>query len=170
MNLLGLVGDSRAGKDTVADIIVKNLGYEKRSLASPIRSTLMYIFNDVRPDIVETVMTQGWDIAKAKHQESVSAMITLGQRMRDIDSGIWLKACTNAPYTDLVIPDVRQPNEADYILANGGELWKIERIGSKKLGMDGLLDDYEFAVTLQNSGTLEELETEVLEIMKERNE
>lgn len=167
--LIGIYGNSRVGKDSVASILGKNLGYEQRSLAAPIRSTLMYIFNSTRPDIVETVQSQGWDIAKAKHPDSVTAMISLGERMRLIDESIWLRAATNAPYTDLVIPDVRQPNEADYILSHGGELWKIERIGSKKLGMDGLLDEYEFSVTLQNNGSLEELETEVLKIMKERN-
>lgn len=167
--LIGVYGESRVGKDTCAAILVKNLGFEQRNLANPIRSTLMHIFNSVRPDIVETVLTQGWDITKAKHPEAVTSMISLGQKMRDINPDIWLDACMQTPYTDLVVPDVRQPNEADYILSHGGELWKIERIGSKKLGMDGLLDDYEFAVTLQNNGTLQELETEVLEIMKERN-
>lgn len=168
--LLGLVGDSRSGKDTLAGIFVKSLKYEQRNLANPIRSTLMHIFNSVRPDIVETVLTQGWDIAKAKHPESVTAMISLGQKMRDINPDIWLDACMKNEYTNLVVPDVRQPNEADYILSHGGELWKIERIGSKKLGMDGLLDEYEFAVTIQNNGTLAELEEEVLEIMNMKTE
>lgn len=166
--LVGLVGYSRAGKDSIAAVLVKNHTFEQRNLAWPIREILSDLFRDVRPDIIEAVENRGWDFVKAKYPESVSAMITLGQKMRDINPDIWLDGAFGEPFNRLVIPDVRQPNEAERIYKLGGELWRIHRSSSKKLGMDGLLDDYDFEVEIYNNGTLAELENVVNAIMNDR--
>lgn len=167
--IIGLYGPSRAGKDETAAVLVNHFEFEKRNFANPIRSILLKLFHYVRPDIADAVYSQGWDYVKARFPESVSAMIILGQAMRDdIDEDIWLNKLFKTPYTNIVIPDVRQPNEAERILELGGELWKINREGSKKLGMDGLLDKFEFSATIINNGTLLDLENTVLEIMKGR--
>lgn len=46
--LIGLVGVERSGKDTIADFLVKNYGFKKYSLASPIREIgkLMFGWSD----------------------------------------------------------------------------------------------------------------------------
>lgn len=172
--LIGLVGYSRAGKDTVAGVLVRNHGFEQRNLASPIRTVLakidpIYIEEDGEPrNLSEILRHENWDEIKKHFPESVDQMIALGQGMRDIDENIWLGACVKEPFENLVIADVRQPNEADFIYQHGGELWRIEREGSQKRGMDGLLDDYEFAVEIKNDLTLDWLESLVNIIMEGR--
>lgn len=174
--LIGLYGPSRAGKDTVAGVLVKDHDFEQRNLASPIRETLLKMDPMVQDEsgahIFFTLSSQveefGWDTVKAWYPESVSWMIALGQAMRDIDENIWLNACVGRPYDNLVIADVRQPNEYEYIVKNGGEVWKVEREGTKTLGMDGLLEGKEFTETINNNGTIMELGLIVKVIMGKR--
>lgn len=173
--LIGLYGPSRAGKDTVAGVLVKNHGFEQRNLASPIRSTLLKLDPLVWSEdqnqhltLSSQVEEFGWDTVKKWYPESVVWMIKLGQAMRDIDENIWLNACVGIPYGNLVIADVRQPNEYEYINEHGGEVWKIEREGTKILGMDGLLDGYYFDVKIANNDTVDLLEALVGAIMEKR--
>lgn len=166
--LVGLYGPSRAGKDTVAAVLVEKYGFEQRNFATPIRSALMNIFDLVAPQIAEDVRNHGWDYVKAKYPESVDAMIALGQDMRNISPDIWLNATIQVSYTDLVIPDVRQLNEADEIRARGGVIWKIERPSEQQnRGMDGLLDGkIRFDANIINDRTIGHLEDIVVEIME----
>lgn len=177
--LVGLVGNSRTGKDEIANILVKDFNFEKRNLANPIREILL----EINPPLIwvddEGIISQkplrsavvewGWDEVKRRFPWSVDAMIALGQSGRDlIDKDIWLNACVSKPFTDLVIADVRQVNEAEFILANGGELWKVERKNSQVRGMDGILDGWDFTATVDNNGTMEELEKMVGSILEGR--
>lgn len=172
--LIGLYGPSRAGKDTVAGVLVRNHGFEQRNLASPIRHVLsminpIYLNEEGYPIRLSPLLAEhDWDFIKKHFPESVDHMIALGQGMRDIDESVWLNACVKDSFDNLVIADVRQPNEADFIYNHGGELWKIEREGSQKRGMDGLLDDYDFSVEIKNDLTLDWLESLVNIIMEGR--
>ena len=69
-NTIGLVGYSQSGKDTVADILVKNYGYTRVAFADKIREFL-YGLNPMvacsptgyLQDLVNLV---GWDAAKQR--------------------------------------------------------------------------------------------------------
>lgn len=171
MTLIGVYGDSRCGKDTVASILVEHLGFEQRNMADPIRDTLLRINPDLVYDdedgyhvwdLKEYVTVSGWDKTKERFPETVDWMINLGQAMRDISPRIWLDACLAKPYNRLVIPDVRQPNEYDEIIRRGGVVWNVKRPGTVPRGMDRLLEDKHFDVTLYNNGTIEELTSYVI--------
>lgn len=172
--IVGLYGPSRAGKDTVALVLVRHHGFEQRNMATPIREVLVKINPPVELNedgytfLAEAVEELGWNGVKKWYPQTVEWMISLGQGMRDVDPGIWLNACVGKPFTDLVIADVRQPNEAEFILNQGGELWKVERAGSQIRGMDGILDDWDFAEHIDNNGTIEELVETVEMIMEGR--
>jgi len=64
------------------------------------------------------------------------------------------------------VSDIRQLNEFEAVKARGGEVWKINRPGVELRGMDGLLDHLEFDEYIDNDGTLEQLEAQVLDRMK----
>lgn len=171
MTLIGVYGDSRCGKDSVANILVEHLGFEKRNLADPIREALIAINPPLvmRDDIgvvvnplQKFVEDWGWNTTKEDYPETVDWMINLGQHMRTISPRIWLDACLAKPYSRLVIPDCRQPNEYDEIIRRGGVVWNVKRPGTVPRGMDRLLEDKHFDVTLYNSGTIEELTSYVI--------
>lgn len=164
MTLIGLYGDSRSGKDTVAEILQRDLFFEKRNMADSIRDALLAI-NPALPStehinpmsLKGAVHMWGWNGVKLHWPETVDWMINLGQAMRDIYPRIWLDACLLKPYRRLVIADVRQPNEYDEIIQRGGVVWNIKRRGTTPRGMDRLLEDKHFDVVLYNNGTVEDL-------------
>lgn len=158
MSIIGLTGHSRAGKDTVAGILVELYGYEQRVMADPIRQIL------VRMGLVckEDVQTHGWDWIKEHYPETVDWMIGLGQAARDvIDPEIWLAPVFRNVPPRLVISDVRQPNEVEAIRKAGGVIWKVIRPGTRPRAMDSLLDHYEFDCYIYNTRGLDALEPAV---------
>lgn len=170
--IIGLYGPSRCGKDSIAKILQDKYDYEWRQFAKNLRLVLEsinpYLSNGYK--YKETVETLGLDLMKESFPESVDYMIGLGQAVRDIiheDAWTW-RPLMDIP-ENMVISDVRQPNEAEKILDLGGQLWRIERpIGSKKRGMDGLLNHFAFDIVIYNTGTLADLETVIDAIMEEK--
>jgi hypothetical protein len=165
--IVGLTGISRSGKDSVAKILVEHHGYEWRSFAGNLRQILLQInpwlineHSQVR--YADAVRNYGLDYVKKNYPESVEYMISLGQSVRDVlGEDSWVDTILpkqgELRYKDLVISDVRQPNEYSRIKSYGGQVWRIIRKGTTPRGMDNLLDDHEFDATLFNNGTPEEL-------------
>lgn len=180
--LIGLNGVSRSGKDSVAAILVRKYGFQQVALATAIRQILLDL-NPLIEDDNGTIHTlQGlwhdnykdWDRIKAESRSSVDYMIGLGQSARDtIGEDVWLQAAF--PSMDyhpqdghIVVSDIRQPNEVEFLHRWGGELWKVERpeLGAAKRGMDDLLKGIRFDAQIVNDGTLGDLEDIVSLIME----
>lgn len=168
LKLLGLCGESRAGKDSVAAILSSDFGFKQKAMAEGIREILVGL-NPLLKDNEGTVWSLldlvddcngDWDLVKARSFESTELMIRLGQTCRDVlGETVWLNRVL--PPGDLkesiCISDVRQPNEYTAIKERGGQVWKIIRSGTEKRGMDGLLDHLEFDATIHNVGSLSDL-------------
>lgn len=184
--LIGLHSDrSRAGKDSVAGILVRKYGFRQVALADAIRKMLLEIdplveddnYNVKRLSDIHWELDGDWDKIKADCRESVDLMIALGQSARDIISeDVWLNAAfptmSYDPERDghIVISDIRQPNEVEFLYQWGGELWYVERPSlddSTKRGMDGLLKDAHFEARIVNDGTLASLEDKVSWIIEQ---
>lgn len=174
--LIGLHGPSRAGKDSVAGVLVRKYGYKQIALATAIRSLLLEL-NPLITDNNDEIHTLGglwhdcfkdWDVIKSESRESVELMIRLGQGARDIiGEDVWINAAFPGGFyfsTDgnVVVSDVRQPNEVEFIRRKGGELWYIDRPElTESRGMDGLLKGVQFDEIILNNGTLADLEETV---------
>lgn len=161
--IIGLHGESRVGKDSVAKILQKEEGYEWRSFASNLRAICLAInpyLTEIDMRLQPAVADYGWDWVKEYSYDSVEMMINLGQSARDLlDPDIWVTPVMQDLYpgSKVVISDVRQRNEAQAIKARGGQLWKIVRPGTVARGMDNLLDDYPFSLVIHNNGSLDDL-------------
>lgn len=175
--LIGLHGDSRSGKDETARVL-KPLGFERRAFGDRLREVLLYInpwlvgegeFGRDTYDpwrLADLVREAGWDAAKAEDFEVTEYMIRLGQGVRDlIHEDAWTWRIFDDRPANLVITDLRQPNEVTAIRERGGLLWKIIRPGTKPRGMDRLLEHVQFDATIHNDGTLEDLETTVKKVL-----
>jgi hypothetical protein len=179
--IIGLHGESRAGKDSVAQILVKNYWFTQKALATPIRNILLDLNPWLRDNFGDLVQLRwlyeecdgNWDMIKAKSKDSVEYMIRLGQSARDnIHEDVWIESAfpsvlggDDTLEENIVVSDIRQPNEVNFIKMLGGELWLIERPGTEKRGMDGLLKDVKWDVRIANTGTLEDLSKTVQSIM-----
>lgn len=116
---IALTGGMRSGKDTVYKIL-SELGYRVHRVA----------FGDMLKDrFHDTFQDIPWEPKPIQHY------IDYGQAMRAIDEDVWVKALRErvryiqrnrliAP--NIVITDVRQPNEFKYARENGFVIVKVE--------------------------------------------
>lgn len=160
--IIGLYGDSRAGKDTIAKILSENYQFEWRSFATPLRQTIYNInpfLKEMEMYYQDAVNDYGIDFVKKESPHAVDMMIALGQSVRDFineDAWVWGVFTDDLP-ARMVISDVRQPNEYKAIIDEGGQVWHVIRPGTTRRGMDGLLDDFHFPVTIYNNGSSDDL-------------
>ncbi len=171
MKLIGLIGAAGSGKDTVA----KLLGYKKLSFAGTVKDVASIAFCWDR-DLLEGLTPESrafretvdeyWGITPR------TAMQKIGTEMfRDIISkDFWLKRIRKeierADGSPMVITDCRFQNEADFIRELGGTIVYIKRdavevsnpseskLHPSELAFYNITPD----VTIENNGTLEELE------------
>lgn len=182
--LVGLVGRKRSGKDSVALIMI-----EQKWLRAAFADTVRQVALAIDPVVMlgpslDTVRTfdrlamvvarDGWDNAKVNHADIRRFLQRLGtEGVREIlGQDLWVdhtmdeEVIPNLNAGDnVVITDVRFPNEIDAVRAAGGEIWRIDRPG---LGPDTDTHASEMAwrrvqpdVIITNDGDLAELADKV---------
>lgn len=177
---IALTGRMRSGKDSVADHLTQQHGFARFAFGDGIRKVCRELFperfgNDRKP----RALLQG-----------------VGQAMRALDPDVWVNATMRdirehwhyAPYNgeseDIVITDLRQPNEYARLRAEGfviirvtcGEAIRRQRMHyagdtfderdlthETELHADGFAVDYE----IENNGSLAELHAKVDAVMSE---
>ena len=116
---IALTGGMRSGKDTVFEIL-QELDFRVRRVA--FGDELKKKFHETFEDIPET-------------PKPIQHYIDYGQAMRAIDEDVWVKALSYKVQflrdyilskTNIVITDVRQPNEFKYARENGFVIVKVE--------------------------------------------
>lgn len=165
MTLIFLMGRQRAGKDTVADYLVKEYGFEKLALADEVK-----------------------DIAKdyfGMEEKDRGLLIQIGTKMREIDPDVWINILWRLVslrhrfgVDRFVIPDVRFPNEYEFFQKQGGipvrvdAPWSIRHLRpgyDEEFESDPTetqLDEYPSKITLFNWGTFDQLYYQVDKFME----
>jgi hypothetical protein len=143
-----LTGHAGAGKDTVADVLVRDHGFTKMSFAAPVKRMLreldpivgydMYLdcncgADECAPQCDEIRLTDlygmGYDDESIKESPWGAEVRDLWQRfgtevMRAEDENYWVdkaaKELLESTHDRIVFTDVRFPNEADMIGSLGG--------------------------------------------------
>jgi hypothetical protein len=170
--IIGLSGYAQSGKNTVADILVDHHGFIQLAFADAIRD-FIYEINPLvscSPTgyLQDLVNLKGWDEAKQEPQvrKLLQSTGVAGRNM--IDEYLWV-ALTLSQIKDpqegrYVITDVRFPNEAAALTAQGGQLWRIERPGVDAVNdhvSETALDAWVFDETIINDGTIEDLKKKI---------
>lgn len=169
--LIGITGRARSGKDTVANFIVAAIGGYRYSFADPIRAMLATLGVDMSDPY--------W---QARKEEPIPALGVSPRRMMQtlgtewgrqlINPDLWLimahqRLLQSGP--GMVIPDVRFDNEAAWIRKHGGRIIHVFRPDAKAVETHVSEDGIELQDTdarLFNSGTLEELQLSVRELLR----
>lgn len=164
MKIIGLTGPARSGKDTVAEILMKELDCSAESFATPIKRMLAFGLN------ISTKQLYGneKDRETTRYGKTTREMLqTLGTEWgrNMIHPDIWVKALEGfIDYTNdyLIIPDVRFENEAEWVRKQGILIHITGRGGidgnhESENGVRMTAHD----LVIDNSGTLEELSQEV---------
>ena len=167
-------GYARSGKDTVAELLCLNYGYKRVSFADPMRQAL-YVLSPKIDNIVrlsEYVDDYGWDVAKQNQEVRRLLQVfgtEVGRKMFGLDFWINIALKDLSGDTQVVISDVRFPNEADAIAKLGGSMWRINRKNHSAVNghaSEHAMDNYMFNHVIYNDGTLDDLSDEVFMLAK----
>lgn len=142
MTLIGLTGYAGSGKDTVAEILVREHGFKRYAFADKLRE-LAYALN---PHVQETeelygsdlqtlVDLYGWDWTKRAYPAVREMLQRVGVWHREnVSPDFWVNLVHDQISADwhhenVVITDVRFENESDYVRRNCGHVIRVMRPG-----------------------------------------
>lgn len=175
--IIGLSGYARSGKDTVADILVRDHGFTKLSFAQPMRDAL-YALNpivglrlDTDARVQDVIAEHGWDGYKeSRYGNEIRELLQrlgteVGREM--FGEAFWVMAAEGVMLNMLndgkkvVFTDVRFINEAEMIDEyNDGQVWRVRRPGvfpANEHASETSMDDWDFESYIDNNGSLEDL-------------
>lgn len=176
MSDIALIGRARSGKDTVAARLIASHSFTRVAFADPLKEMALKInpIVDVEPYECDEVLyaeeerlshlvrAVGWERAKDEYPEVRRILQQTGQAIRELDPDFWVRLALSTigcVFTPVVVTDVRYPNEADALRAEGFRLVRIVRPGSPWLDHESetALDDYPVDALIINAGSLAEL-------------
>ena len=172
--IIGLMGQKQSGKDTVAARLVERHNFQRVAFADVMRECL-YILDPLiayRLTLRQVVDSYGWDIAKEDFPEVRRLLQVFGTELgRDIlGEDVWVNAAhrkvTGALDADknVVITDMRFPNEVRYVESLDGITVRIDRPGLPDVDTHVSENAWRSIVpdcTINNNGTLDDLYREV---------
>lgn len=188
--LLALMGKARSGKDTFAEILAEEIFNSVKK-----RFVLMAYAHELKKKVqrdFDLGYKQLWGDEKEipdrrypKYKEGNDIFWTpreimqnYGEFYRSIDYNFWVKelfrVIDEKEYSNVIITDVRHPNEADPIVDRGGLVIKItsnrdniEQIHGSTHISETAMDDYDkidFYVT--NDGSIDDLRITAQQVVK----
>ena len=174
--LIGLAGRARSGKDTAAQHLVNNHGFQSYAFADPLRDGLMHILNLSPCDFEGEQKEQALPWLGRSPRELMQSLGTEWGR-NSVHPELWLLlaaqnldllARTHDTARGFVVSDVRFNNEADFIRKRGGVVVHMDRVvatpvkpHSSENGIQVALGD----LRLTNDGSFNELFTNVNHIV-----
>lgn len=165
---IALFGKMRSGKNTVADVLIKTLGFKEYAFSTGIHE----IINNYYPE----AKAEG----KPRHH-----LQFIGQQLRELDQDVWVKYLLNSvgeTDANIVVTDGRQLNEAQILKDHGYIIIRIEADEKERIKRIKALGDkftpdlfehetekqvdlVEPHVTMFNNGSIEDLEDRVINLV-----
>jgi hypothetical protein len=169
--IIGLTGYAQSGKDTVASFLVEHYGYKRVAFADKIRDLLFKMNPIVKPGLrlQDAIEEMGWEKAKVRIPEVRRIMQELGVGAREVfGENHWVVEAykdmdLNANY---VVTDVRFANEASWVKAFDGDIWRVTRAGVGPVNghvSESELESIPYDALITNDGDLKDLFSEVAE-------
>lgn len=164
MKFIGLLGRSRTGKDTAANILSNVLGYPIIRLAAPIKDACHALF-DLPHDCMEHGGKEMVDVRYGKTPRELMVWLTASMQRDFPREFFFTRLVTSIPpdARGIIVPDVRYRHDVDMIRNRGGMIIKIARADAPvrhahEDGVDALTGDE----VLENNGTMEAFEKRVM--------
>lgn len=129
--ILGITGKARSGKDTIATYLWQHYGFTRMAFADPVKMAAQQIFglshDQVWSDELKEVEIPFWGMSPRRMFQLLGT-----EAGRNVFGGdLWIKrlaiGLSQLPEDDIVIPDVRFNDEADFVRANGGTIVHLHR-------------------------------------------
>lgn len=175
--LIGICGAAGSGKDEVASVLVEKFGYIRNKFADPLYEMVAAMTGYTVSQLQDRRLKEkpiGWLDSKTPRQLLQTLGTDWGRTL--VHSEVWIRSVqrrverAREDGRHSVITDLRFDNEAEWVRACGGVVWRVERDvptdvacltpHSSESGVkDGLIDR-----TIVNDGTLEDLRRRVAEV------
>jgi len=168
--LIGLTGVAGAGKDSVRSILEKHYDYDGLAFADPIRDMLTALLDSIG-------LSGEWLTDRELKEKDIPELGLSYRKMaqalgtewgRQLKESLWLDiaAAKIAMYRQydspgVVISDVRFPNEAEWVKAQGGVVWKIIRPGVEPVrahASEALVNTLPYDYVIDNRGSIADLD------------
>lgn len=168
--LIGLTGYAGSGKDTVREILESHHDLDGLAFADSIREMLAALFDSCG---VKTEWMTDRELKEKEIPGLGASYRQLAQELgtawgRNIHPDFWLKIAASkiAMYRDhgslgVVISDCRFPNEAAWVKAQGGVIWRIIRPGVEPVrahASEDLIASLPYDYVIDNSGSIDRLQ------------
>jgi hypothetical protein len=184
LEVIGITGYKRSGKDTIGDYIVKKHNYIRLAFADPIKTLCKNVFTftdeqletDKKEDIDDF-----WGHSPRELLQKIGTELfreTLPKLCTNIDSNIWIKSLKykmmriykeNPQNNKFIITDVRFPNEEKFIRDMNGILIKVNRSNlcctNNKHKSESYIEKIVADYNINNNGTINELYNKIDHIM-----
>lgn len=177
--IVGVVGKKGHGKNALGDILVKHWGFRQVAFADALKLDVRDMYGLTEEQVNGAIEQK--EAVDARHGKTPrQIMQEHGDLRRADDPEFWVKALHDTVkrlrgqdrVKHFVITDVRYQNEADFVKALSGQIWKIERPGfstgveeahSSETSMEAIVPDFD----VTNNGTLPQLREAVMGLMFE---
>jgi hypothetical protein len=163
MQVIGLSGYARTGKDTIARMLVETHGYERVGFADSLKELMLRLdpYVTTAGTRLSVVVGQyGWERAKDTFPEVRRLLQAHATPARDLlGDDVWVRALTRkmAPSGKYVVADVRFPNELAAVKNMSGLTVRVNRPGFGPANghvSETALDEATFDYTIENYGPL----------------
>src|SRR5438045_2338658 len=99
--IIGILGFKRAGKDTVADYIVSNYGFEKMILSQPLKEACKILFNFTDEQLygnLKEIVDSNWKTSPRKIMQYLGTDILrndINKIIPNINNNFWINLVVN---------------------------------------------------------------------------
>lgn len=175
--ILGIAGYAHSGKDSVGDILVKNHGFQRRSVGDVVLDILAEVdpvllavdpedpFHQHRMNL--WLEQNGYEATKETSADMRPMMQRLGEACRRVlGSEVLIDATFRNCPSRMVMTSTRYRNEAQAIKDNGGFVWRVNRPGFGAINdhiTETDMDSWDYDLVIDNDGSLEDLAAKVAE-------
>lgn len=182
--LWGIIGHAGSGKDTIGKYLIENYGFEKDSFAGPLKKGVQALFDFTDDQLEDRILKETvdirWGISPREAFNFVGTELIrdhMGELMPDVGRDFLVRSMDHRlkGYKEnrrrIVVTDVRNQNEAEFILRCDGRLIRVDRPNLKDLpprtqnhssvkGIDAINPSL-IDVRVQNDGSIDDLETKI---------
>jgi hypothetical protein len=186
--IIAIAGYKRSGKDSIADYLVESHNFTRYAFADPMYEMVKIMFdwdeNRVRQE--KEVVDPRWGISPRQALQSIGTEWAQWTLMRQFSSfkdvtgrKVWVNRFRiwynneqfhhDMKQINVVIPDLRFPHEAEVLDEMGAILWRVIRPDLEKTDShesERYCDELEVNYEITNDGTLEELHSEVEDLVR----
>lgn len=174
--IIGISGKIGSGKSTLSKIIQKKLAYQEWNFADNLKKIVAILLGYTYEEIITTEVKDVFIPEIDMNVRRVFQKVGTDCLRNNLHNDIWVISLLlnyiKCGEPNIIIADVRFPNEAKFVLDHGGILIRINRdLPTNESNINNhisetALDDFPFEYIIENNGTIVDLENSFMNIFK----